>query len=116
MPKVKIYHNPRCTKSRQTLQLLRDQDIEPEVIEYLKTPPTTKELKNILNYLNITPRDLLRTKESVFKTLQLDNPELTNNDIIQAMVDNPILIERPIVVANHKAAIGRPPENILGIL
>ncbi len=113
---VKIYHNPRCTKSRQTLQLLKDRGIEPEIIEYLKTPPSFNELNDILNKLGIEPRDLMRKQEEEFKANGLDDKGLDKTALIRAMVEHPILIERPIVIANNKAAIGRPPENVLGIL
>jgi arsenate reductase (glutaredoxin) len=113
---VKIYHNPRCTKSRQTLQLLKDKGIEPEVIEYLKTPPSAAELADILGKLGIEPRALMRKQEAEYKANGLDNSALDNQTLINGMVNHPILIERPIVVANGKAAVGRPPENVLGIL
>jgi arsenate reductase (glutaredoxin) len=113
---VKIYHNPRCTKSRQTLQLLKDRGIEPEVIEYLKTPPNAAELADILDKLGIEPRALMRKQEAEYKVNGLDNTALDKQTLINGMVANPILIERPIVLANGKAAIGRPPENVLGIL
>jgi arsenate reductase (glutaredoxin) len=113
---VKIYHNPRCTKSRQTLQLLKDRGIEPEVIEYLKTPPSAAELADILEKLGIEPRALMRKQEVEYKTNGLDNSALDKQALINGMAANPILIERPIVLANGKAAIGRPPENVLGIL
>ncbi len=113
---VKIYHNPRCTKSRQTLQLLKDRGIEPEVIEYLKTPPNADELADILDKLGIEPRALMRKQEAEYKANGLDNSALDKQSLINGMVNHPILIERPIVLANGKAAIGRPPENVLGIL
>ncbi|MGZ5049700.1 MAG: arsenate reductase (glutaredoxin) [Methylobacter sp.] len=113
---VKIYHNPRCGKSRQTLQLLRDQGIEPEIVEYLKTPPSEQELDDILQKLDLGPRELMRKKEAEYKAHGLDDAALDRSALIQAMVDHPILIERPIVVANGKAAVGRPPENVLAIL
>lgn len=113
---AKIYHNPRCTKSRQTLQLMKDRGIEPEVIEYLKTPPSAEELADILEKLGMEPRDLIRKQEAEYKANGLDNSALDKLALINGMVANPILIERPIVVANGKAAIGRPPENVLGIL
>ncbi len=113
---VKIYHNPRCTKSRQTLQLLKDRGIEPEVIEYLKTPPSFEELSDIIDKLGIKPRDLIRKQEAEYKANGLDDNQLDNEAIVRTMVNNPILIERPIVTANNKAAIGRPPENVLDIL
>jgi len=113
---VKIYHNPRCGKSRQTLQLLKDKGFEPEVIEYLKTPPNAQELTEILDKLAIEPRDLMRKKEAEYKANHLDDAGLDRAALIDAMIANPILIERPIVLANGKAAIGRPPEDVLGIL
>ncbi len=113
---VKIYHNPRCGKSRQTLQLLKDQGIEPEIIEYLKTPPSAQELDDILQKLGMEPRDLMRKKEAEYKGNGLDDASLDRQALIQAMVNNPILIERPVVLANGKAAIGRPPEDVLAIL
>lgn len=113
---VKIYHNPRCSKSRQTLELLKEQGIEPEIIEYLKTPPSATELNHILEKLGLEPRDLMRKKEAEYKNAGLDNQSLDRQTLIDGMINNPILIERPIVIANGKAAIGRPPENVLAIL
>ena len=113
---VKIYHNPRCTKSRQTLALLTEHGIEPEVVEYLKTPPSKTELSQILSMLGISARALMRKRESEYKDQGLDNPDLTEAHLINAMIEHPILIERPIVVTKTKAAIGRPPENVLDIL
>lgn len=116
MAKTAIYHNPRCSKSRATLQLLRDNDVEPEVIEYLKTPPTAAELDKILKRLKLEPRDLMRKGEAAYAENNLANPSLTRDQLIAAMVANPILIERPIVVAGAKAVIGRPPENVLDLI
>lgn len=113
---VKIYHNPRCGKSRQTLQLLQEQGIEPEIVEYLKTPPSAQELDDILQKLGIAPRELMRKNEAEYKANGLDDASLDRQALIQAMVNNPILIERPIVIANGKAAVGRPPEAVLAIL
>ncbi len=113
---VKIYHNPRCTKSRLTLALLKERGIKPQVIEYLQTPPTVKELEDILQMLAMKPRDLMRKDEAAYKEQELDREKLTHGQLIGAMINTPILIERPIVVANGKAAIGRPPENVLAIL
>jgi arsenate reductase len=113
---VEIYHNPRCSKSRQTLALLQDQGIDPEVVEYLKTPPDKTTLEGILGMLGLEPRELMRKKEKEYKALQLDDPELTRDQLIEAMIANPKLIERPIVIQNGKAAIGRPPEKVLDIL
>lgn len=113
---IRIYHNPRCSKSCQTLELIRQQGIEPEVIEYLKTPPSKSELKNILSKLNMQPRQLMRTKEAEYKDNNLDSEELSNEQLIDAMVKIPKLIERPIVINDEKVALGRPPENALEIL
>lgn len=112
----KIFHNPRCSKSRQTLELLQQQGIEPEIIRYLETPPTAPQLLQILDMLGCEPRDIMRTKEAEYREQRLDNPELTRDQLVQAMIDTPKLIERPIVLANGKAVIGRPPENVLTIL
>ena len=111
-----IYHNPRCSKSRQTLQLLNDNSVDANVVEYLKTPPDAETLKDILGKLGLSPRQLMRTKEDIYKELNLDDESLTDDQLINAMIENPKLIERPIVVKDGKVAIGRPPENILSIL
>ena len=113
---VKIYHNPRCGKSRQTLQLLQEQGIEPEIIEYLKTPPSAEELNIILKKLGMEPRELMRKNEAEYKVNGLNDETLGREALINGMVSHPILIERPIVIANDKAAIGRPPEAVLLIL
>ena len=113
---VKIYHNPRCSKSRQTLQLLKDNNIEPEVVEYLKTPPTREELERILDMLGLEPRELMRRKEKEYKELGLADPGLSRDQLIDAMIAHPRLIERPIVIKDGKAAIGRPPEKVLEIV
>ena len=111
-----ILHNPRCSKSRQILQLLRDKGIEPSIVEYLKTPPNKTELTKILNLLGIEPRELMRTKEKIYKEANLKDPKLSTVQLIQAMVQHPELIERPIVIVNGKAVLGRPPEKVLEIL
>ena len=113
---VIFYHNPRCSKSRQTLQLLKDQGIEPKIIEYLKTPPSAQELDDILQKLGMEPRDLMRKKEAEYKANGLDDKSLDRQTLINAMISYPVLIERPIVIANGKAALGRPPEAVLSIL
>jgi arsenate reductase len=113
---VKIYHNPRCSKSRQTLQLLQEQGIDPEVIEYLKSPPSAEELDDILQKLCMEPRELMRKNETDYKANGLDDETLDRQALINSMVNHPILIERPIVIANDKAAIGRPPEAVLAIV
>jgi len=111
-----IYHNPRCTKSRLSLDLLRNKGIEPEIVEYLNKPPSTSELKSILTLLGINARAIIRDKEPEYTERVLSDTTLTEDQIIQILVDTPKLIERPIVVHNGKATIGRPPENILEIL
>lgn len=111
-----LFHNPRCSKSRQTLELLHAKGAEPEIIEYLKTPPTEEELDHILNMLGLEPRQLMRTKETEYTENKLDDESLTRQQLIQAMVKYPKLMERPILVNNNKAAIGRPPEDVLEIL
>jgi arsenate reductase (glutaredoxin) len=113
---VKIYHNPRCSKSRETLKLIEAQGVQPEIIEYLKQPPTAAELQDILNKLGLQPRELMRTKEAEYKESGLDDTSLSDAELIEAMIRIPKLIERPIVLANDKAAIGRPPESVLTIL
>ena len=113
---AKIYHNPRCSKSRETLKLLQQQSIEPEIVEYLKTPPSAQELRQLLSMLAIGPRDLIRRKEAEYKASGADNPDLSDDQLIELMVTHPKLIERPIVVSGDKAAIGRPPEQVLEIL
>jgi arsenate reductase (glutaredoxin) len=112
---VTIYHNPKCTKSRETLALLESRGIEPTVIEYLQTPPTKTELDRILKLLNLEPRALMRQQEPEYRELKLDNPALTREQLLDAMILHPRLIERPIVLANGKAAVGRPPANVLAI-
>jgi arsenate reductase len=113
---IQIFHNPRCSKSRQTLELLTERGIDPEIIRYLETPPTEQELSDILETLGRQPRELMRIGENEYKELGLDNPDLSRAQLIAAMVATPKLIERPIVLANGKAALGRPPENVLTIL
>ncbi len=113
---TKIYHNPRCSKSRQTLAMLEEKGIEPEIVKYLETPPTEDELRQILKLLGIGPRDLMRRKEAEYKALGLDDESLSEAALIKAMVATPKLIERPIVIANGKAALGRPPEKVLDIV
>lgn len=113
---AKIYHNPRCSKSRQTLALLSENEMDVEIIEYLKTPPTKKELTQITKMLGIKPRDLLRKGEKEYKEAGLDNMDLSDQQIIDAMLEHPKLIERPIVIKDGQARIGRPPELILEIV
>jgi arsenate reductase (glutaredoxin) len=113
---IRIYHNPSCSKSRTTLAFLRERGVEPQVVEYLKTPPDEKELQELLDLLGMRPRQLIRRGESVYRELGLDDPDLDDAALIRAMVAHPVLIERPIVVANGQAALGRPPEQVLAIL
>ena len=116
MSNIRIYHNPRCSKSRETLALLQEQGIEPTVVEYLKDTPTANELAELLQKLGVQARQLMRSKEDEYKTLGLDNPELSEDQLINAMVEHPKLIERPIVVAGNQARIGRPPHLVLEII
>lgn len=113
---IVIYHNPRCSKSRQTLELLRGKGIEPTIIEYLKNPPTIEQLDAILQHLGLEPRALMRKTEAVYREAGLDDPALDRAALIAAMAAHPVLIERPIVLAHGKAVIGRPPENVLTLL
>ncbi len=113
---VTIFHNPRCSKSRATLALLEDRGIEPEIVRYLETPPSVAELGRILGALGIGARDLLRTGESEYRELDLGREDLGDDALIDAMVNHPKLIERPIVVVGDQARIGRPPEAVLEIL
>lgn len=113
---VRIFHNPRCSKSRATLELLRERGIEPEITLYLQSPPSAKELSSILGLLGCEPRELMRSKEAEYSEQGLDDPELSREELIDAMAATPKLIERPIVLANGKAAVGRPPESVLEIL
>lgn len=113
---VKIYHNPRCSKSRATLSFLERQGVTPEIIAYLDTPPTSEELASILIMLGLGPRDIMRRKEAPYKELGLSDENLSDDALILAMVNHPILIERPIVVNDDKAVLGRPPEKVLDIL
>ena len=116
MTDVTIYHNPRCTKSRQTLELLKENNITPEIILYLESPPTKTKISNLLNKLNISARDLVRTSEDAYKQKGLSDNTLSDEQLIEAMIAEPKLIQRPIVVAGEKAVIGRPPKNILNII
>ncbi|MGO2304427.1 MAG: arsenate reductase (glutaredoxin) [Providencia sp.] len=114
---IKIYHNPRCSKSRETLNLLEERGITPTVIEYLKTPPSITDIKKLLTMLNFNDaRQLMRTKEDLYKELKLSDDSLSQEQLIKAMHDNPKLIERPIVVHGDKAKLGRPPEQVFDIL
>ncbi len=113
---IRIFHNPRCSKSRTTLALLQEQGIEPEIRLYLDSPPNADELRSILKKLGKTPRELMRKGEAEYREQNLNDEALTDDDLILAMVSTPKLIERPIVLANGRAALGRPPESVLDIL
>ena len=111
-----IYHNPRCSKSRQTLEILNQQDVSTEVVLYLENPPSPEEVASILQKLGLDPRDIIRKGEEEYKLLNLKDQSLTKNELITFMSENPKLIERPIVIKGDKAVIGRPPENVLSII
>ena len=113
---ITLYHNPRCSKSRQALELLKQNGVDANIVEYLQTPPTHQQLDSILRGLAVSPRELIRKGQAEYKELNLGNEELSRDQLIDAMIKNPILIERPILVAGDEIAIGRPPENILSIL
>ena len=114
--KVIIYHNPKCSKSRETLQILQDNNIEPEIIDYLEDPPAAQKLKEIIAMLGISARDLIRSGEPEYKDAGLDDDRLSDNDIIEAIGQNPVLLQRPIVISNNRAIIGRPPGRVLEII
>ena len=116
MSQISLFHNPRCSKSRGALELLEERGIQPEIIRYLETPPSAAELKALLGKLGIGARQLLRTGEDEYKELNLANPTLGDDQLIEAMASHPKLIERPILVVGDKAVIGRPPEKVLEIL
>ena len=113
---VTIYHNPRCSKSRQTLAILNERGVEVDIVEYLTTPPDAATLAGLLDGLGLEPRDLMRKTEAAYRELGLDDPSLDRAALIAAMARNPVLIERPIVVAGRRMALGRPPEAVLEIL
>jgi len=116
MTDITIYHNPRCSKSRQALQLLRDRGFDPTIVEYLKRPLSPAQIKHLLAMLKMSPRELLRNKEADYAALNLADPKLSEGALIKTMAEYPQLMERPIVVAGEKAALGRPPESVLEIL
>jgi arsenate reductase len=116
MLSITIWHNPRCSKSRQTLQLIRERGIEPTIVEYLGSPPSAAELAGALKALGMEPRELMRQKEAPYEELSLDDEGLTREKLIDAMVENPVLIERPVVFRGTRAVVGRPPENALALL
>jgi len=114
--KIVIYHNPRCSKSRETLQLIVDREINPEIVDYLEEPPTAEDLKRIISLLGVTARDLLRTTEPVYRDAELDDDSLSDDEIIEAICEYPALLQRPIVIAGDKAVIGRPPIKVLDLI
>lgn len=114
--KLVIYHNSRCSKSRETLQILEDHQISLEIIDYLEDPPSPEELQRIIVMLGVTARDLLRTTEPVYKDAELDDDSLSDDEIIEAICEYPALLQRPIVVAGDRAVIGRPPSRVLEII
>lgn len=116
MSQVTIYHNPRCSKSRQTLQIIEDKGIAPEIVLYLETPPSAEQIKALLSKLGISARDLLRKGEDAYKENNLKDTSLAEDQLIDAMSSFPKLIERPIVVKGDKAVLGRPPENVEGLI
>lgn len=113
---ITIWHNPRCSKSRQTMQLLKDAGVSPIIIEYLKETPEASEIKRIIGILDLPPRDLMRVKEALYKANGLGDASVSEDDLIAAMVEHPILIERPVVIKGDRAVIGRPPENVQALL
>jgi len=116
MSQISLFHNPRCSKSRGALELLEERGIQPQIIRYLETPPSADELKALLAKLGIGARQLLRAGEDEYKELDLANPALGDDQLIEAMTRHPKLIERPIFIVGDKAVIGRPPEKVLEIL
>ncbi|KRV81745.1 MULTISPECIES: arsenate reductase (glutaredoxin) [Pseudomonas] len=116
MSQLTLFHNPRCSKSRGALELLEARGLAPTIVRYLETPPSAAELQALLGKLGISARQLLRTGEEEYKALGLDDPQLSDAQLIEAMAAHPKLIERPILVAGDKAVIGRPPEKVLEIL
>jgi arsenate reductase len=116
MSGITIWHNPRCSKSRQTLQLIVDHGMRPKVVEYLKTPPSTEELSEALDKLGIEPRALIRKKEAAYEELGLSDEGLSREELLAAMTAHPVLIERPLVFRGKRAVLGRPPENVLSLL
>ena len=107
---IKIYHNPRCSKSRETLKILESSGVEFVIVEYLKTPLSRGELLKIMSLLNVAPRNAMRIKETIYKELSLGDATKTEDDLISAIIDNPILLERPIIVTDKGVCICRPPE------
>ncbi len=113
---ITIYHNPRCSKSRQTLRLLEQHGVTPTIVEYLTDVPSAADIERLIDLLGVDVRDVVRTGESTYTDLQLHDPNLGRAEIVQAIVDNPILLQRPIVVSDDRAIVGRPPNNVLSLL
>lgn len=113
---ITIYHNPRCSKSRETLALLREHQVTPRIIAYLDSPPSIAELKHLLQLLGVSARDFIRTGEHEYQALGLADPAVEDDALLETMVNHPILIQRPIVVHGDRAIIGRPPEKVLELL
>lgn len=116
MAKLKIYHNPRCSKSRQTLEIINNKGVEVDIVEYLANPPSKQELQSVLKALNLKPQDIMRKKEAEYKEAGLDDLKLSEADQIEKMIQFPKVIERPIVIKGNRAVIGRPPENVLELI
>ena len=116
MSEITIYHNPNCSKSRQTLELLRERGVEPKIIHYLETPPDEETLQQLLQLMEMDPLDLVRKKEDLFQELAIEKRLPDSQHLIRIMVENPILIERPIVVKGNRAVIGRPPDRVLTLI
>jgi arsenate reductase (glutaredoxin) len=116
MSEIEIWHNPRCSKSRAALELLTTEGITPRVVAYLENPPTIERLDQVLTMLGLEPRELMRKSEAPYSELGLDDTSLDRATLIRAMVEHPILIERPIVIANDRAVVGRPPERVRDVL
>ena len=114
--KTVIYHNPRCSKSRETLQLIEDRNVTAEIIDYLEDPPSADELRRIIDLLGIPARELMRTTEDVYKEAELDDESLSDDEIIDAICEYPALLQRPIVISGNRAIIGRPPSRVLEII
>lgn len=111
-----MYHNPRCSKSRETLQLLNDHDIEPEIIGYMDNPPSPQELKRIVKLLGVQVRELVRSTEPAYREANLDDDSLSEDELIEAICEYPVLLQRPIVISGNRAIIGRPPSRVLEII
>lgn len=116
MSDVELWHNPRCSTSRNALALLRERGVEPKIVEYLKAPPSAARLEKVLKMLGKEPRELMRKKEAEYRDLGLDDPKKTKKELVQAMVEHPILIERPVAIRGDRAALGRPAEKVLEVL